>query len=76
MVPWLGDAWDACLHVVKRFTCTRAQAANARAAEPLAALILCIKPLSISFKKENTREQKDEEACSVASRDFRDRWIG
>jgi len=20
MVPWLADAWDACLHAVKRFT--------------------------------------------------------
>ena len=41
MVPWLVDAWDACLHVVKHFTCTRAQAANARAATGWAALILC-----------------------------------
>jgi hypothetical protein len=41
MVPWLVDARDACLHAVKHFTCTRALAANARAATGWAALILC-----------------------------------
>jgi hypothetical protein len=32
--------------------------------------------VSISLKIENTKEQKYEEVRTIASRDFRDRWIG